>query len=862
MARSKNPVKKFFPGIFSLLILSASLLTASYFLPRLTGKDTNIFSHAASPVIFSDDFSTLSNWTVTGAKVSSGQTATPNIIYNGKKSVKLVKNSSDAICLSKPLTPASDIRVKVSFYDDYGASAKISGSFISLRNTSIETLPQVTIGVRTGKYKGTINNQPVDFYFLRIGNNSYPVGSGLDPDSSSFIRRTPGWHTFEIVHTPYGTYAKIDGISLSYLPGINGVSKGFTKRIGMANQLTICNTWTNGEGYYSNLEISSPAVSAYPGAQTAIYNHINNYLTSYQPFTKSQITQIRDKTNSSGGWTKDWYTVSGVCRINADDAAASAVIWKKTGNQSYRDRAIASHDLVADDICYSSWKAGKEPYNTVTFPFIFSSWLLWNDLNPDQKNLSASIIGNELNFFANFNPANRWQGDSAAEENSWIAQDLWLGSVFLKNHPNSKLWQQKADLYAFHSLTLNESFGGQTTQTLEPGFFIQNHNTRNMTYQSLSVGQLGIVKLLSDQIGQPVSSSVWMNNVKNVWQAVEPTLDSGTLLAYMDNPKGTWPLAANRGNKDEQGLDPFYILNTLYFAQKNSLGKTGYPWFDKILEQAWYLYNDFSAMPIGGAYCADYASTPSCIWRYSEEIDPDIKTKWGIDVKLNEFRKQVYNSVLAGERLAVTAVFMDNILPRFSNSAQDTNIDNLKGFPSAVSGTSPLIIDFINTTGITNYKSIHFSPKTSLDIYYWPWSVLSNQKYRVYFYDNTLLPKGFNFGIQSQDKLQGLTLQVRSQNSSVSNCSVISEKSVVNHQCYVVRVGSQGSGNEKNTYVPRTTGWHFVDFYKSPGKFIMSIDGISDFEISDSLNINTTFISSSNWNIPTESDYVITNVSF
>lgn len=42
----------------------------------------------------------------------------------------------------------------------------------------------------------------------------------------------------------------------------------------------------------------------------------------------------------------------------------------------------------------------------------------------------------------------------------------------------------------------------------------------------------------------------------------------------------------------------------------------------------------------------------------------------------------------------------------------------------------------------------------------------------------------------------------------------------------------------------------------------MSIDGLTNYELPDSGNLNTFFVTSGNWNIPTESDFILTNISF
>lgn len=827
-----------------------SLFTVSYLVKNLSTQNTRVLTKADSQIIYSDNFSNLSAWTTTGTNSSLGQVASPNFQIAGKTAVKLAKTTSDAICLTKTITPSSDIRVKVQFYDDFNpqspASSATTGSFISLRNSTSPVLAQVTVGVRGGKYLQTIANSPTDFYFLRIGNNSYPSGSGVDPDSNSFIVRTPGWHTLELVNTPLSSYVEIDGINTSYLPVFNGVSKGFTGRVGMADQILMCNVWTNGTGYFSNLTISTPSVPAYD--QTlALFNPITNYLAKYPPYTSSQIKQM------SVGPFKDWYTPDGLCRMSADDAASSALIWKKTSNTTYRDRAISSLTTVLDtDICYPYWQAGITAYNATTFPVQLAVWYIWNDLSPQLKQKATSLIANELNYFSTFDPASRWNYDSAAEENSWIAQDLWFGAMLFPNHQNAELWRNKSDVYAYHSLSTNESYAGLTTQTLQPGNYVINHGNRNNAYQLLTLGQLGNAYLLSDRLGtNRPSNTTFMHNVSSVWTALRPSMDSA-VLSYTDNPSGTWTLAANRGNKDEHGLDPYYEINALLFLQKYNFSTSI---FDDTLKKGWYTYNDFTVMPAGGTNCMEYADINTCVWRYPFLIDPDTH------ISINEFRRRVYNAVAAGERFSFAAAVTDMSL----SLPKVLDYKPAYYLPPAISSgtsqpTSDKINKFISATGINNYRSFHFEPHSSVDILSWQDSLSDNKTMRIFYFDDSKKNIGMNLGWQNASKSLGLSFQVKSLNDPVTLCNKSYLKASFSTQCYVVRISGQAPANEQSTKLARTTGWHYIDFSNNSGTYSMSVDGVKIYSTTSTDPLNTFFITSSNWSTPTTSDYILTKI--
>ncbi len=835
---------------FGLTILLVMVLTGFTFLVKnLSSENTRLYSKAAGSVILSDGFTSLSSWTPTGVNTSIGQVATPGYSIGGKSGVKLTMNGGGALCLTRNITPSSDIRVHVEFYDDYNtanpAASNTSGSFIALRNSHSANLSEIMAGVHNGKYVQTINGKLKDFYFLRLGYNSYPSGSGIDPDSSSFVARSSGWHSFDLVNTAYGSYAEIDGVNTSYLPAINGTSKGYTNRVGLADQILLCNTWINGSSYYANLIVYTPAVPAFPGSVAALYNPIVNYLNQYPAPDASNKNQFPYIGNYS-----DWYTRAGLCRLYADDAAASAVAWKKYANSGWKVRALNSLTKALDlENCYPLWQAGVIDYNVQTFPVQLAVWYLWNDLSPQLKQSSRSIIANELNFFTTFAPANRWQNDSAAEENSWIAQDLWIGANLFSNHPNASLWRSKAEIYANWSLsggTENPPVG----HTLEyPGYYVQNHNVRNNHYQLLALGQLGNIFLLADRLGisQP-NISTYGHNISNVWSAVKDSLSG---LSYINNPPNVWPLPVTRGNKDEHGLDPYYQINTLYFLQKHGLGGSV---FDDTMRLGWYMYNDTTVMPAAGSNFMNYASDPG-VWRYPLSVD------CGYNGFINDFRRWVYNSVAAGERFSFTAAVADTSLqlpPRLDNSAV---FYPPSGIYADTAGTSSNnITGFIQATGINHYIKYHFDAHPAVDLISWTDNLADGHTLRINFYDDPSKNSGMNFGWLTTGKASGLSFQIKT-GDPVASCSKSWLRGALfTTQCYIVRTNANSPSSEISTSLARTNGWHYVDFMKSGNTYTMNFDGLRSYNMTTLDSLNYFFIASGNWSIPTVSDFVVTKL--
>jgi hypothetical protein len=839
-------------GMFYLLATGLMVFTLAVLVKTLPNQ-TRLFSKASSTVVLSDDFTNLNDWTVNGADSSSGQVTTPNVSFNGKTAVKLVKSTNSALCLSRNITASNNIRVEVQFYDDFNAAnpnaSLTTGSFVSLRNDKLVNLPQITVGVKGGKYVQTVDGMVKDFYFLRLGDNAPPVGSSLIVDSNSFVARRAGWHKLSLINTPMGSYVEIDGVNTAYLPVFNGVSKGFVQNIGLANQIIICNSWFNGAAYYANLTVSTPAVENYPGPEEALYQPVFNYLSQYSPYTVEQISKMES------GVSKDWYTADTLCRLAADDAAASAIVWRKTGQSTYRDRAVNSLNTVFNlPVCYAKWQAGVPLVNVHVYPAILATWFLWSDLSPELKQLTTNIIANELNFYSTFNPANRWAGDSAAEENSWIALDLWLGSHLFSQHPNASIWRAKADVYAFHSLTSGESYNGLITQTLEPGFYVQNHGVRNNSYQLLSLGQLSNAFLFADKTNtEKPSAGTFGHNYAETWNAVKASLDPTTFLNFIDKPKGTWPIPLSRGLKDEYGLDPYYHINTLLYLQKYGYAPSI---FDDTLRQGWYLYNDITVMPLGGTNCLENANVLSCSWRYPFSIDPELH------ISLNEYRRRVYNSVAAGERFNFTAAIFDQKIVLPSSLTYDLKTTSTPTSSSGLipSATSGVINNFISATKLTNSRTFHFDANSNLDLVSWVDNLTDNKTLRIYFYDDATKKIGMNFGWQTTDKTAGLGLQVNNVSSSASACTKLHLRAALTTRCYTVRIKGQAASNEQSTLLTRTTGWHFVDFTNQAGVYTMNLDGIKSYSFSSAAPLTYFYIASSNWKIPTNSDFVVLKI--
>lgn len=153
--------------------------------------------------IFNDSFETgLGNWTLiqpnnqTGLNIVPGGYYTPNRIdFNF---------TSTPIILEKQFSQQSKVIAQVYFYDQLNNT---QGTKLYLGNNTYG----VNLGVNTNEFA-----------------NSYFIST--DASQNQFIdtkvTRTQGWHLFQLVTTPGGTYAKVDGQFIdTKLPSMQNATK-------------------------------------------------------------------------------------------------------------------------------------------------------------------------------------------------------------------------------------------------------------------------------------------------------------------------------------------------------------------------------------------------------------------------------------------------------------------------------------------------------------------------------------------------------------------------------------------------------------------------------------------------------------
>ncbi len=99
------------------------------------------------------------------------------------------------------------------------------------------------------------------------------------------------------------------------------------------------------------------------------------------------------------------------------------------------------------------------------------------------------------NHFSNINKVrNRYQGNTAAEENAWIAMFLAIAANLYPDEPNSANWEKFARTFAYHTITTSGDgpYGGIKTQTVHDDFVMDNTGYHpNCIYPIWTLNYLG-----------------------------------------------------------------------------------------------------------------------------------------------------------------------------------------------------------------------------------------------------------------------------------------------------------------------------------------------------------------------------------
>ncbi len=335
----------------------------------------------AAPVMI-DDFegSSLSGWTVLSGAAGVGLSQKQS--FSGHSSLRLAWPGT-ALEIKKTLSSATNRRYFLRYFDNLDSQ---KGFYWQLKDSP--TGEYYMIGLRTA-YPNSTN--PATFFVRYSDNDGNPIffDTGL--------KRTAGWHQLEIVITEIGSFARIDGFNTSYLGTQNGY-RPFNQKLKKADELSLAATWqAQSEDFFDAL--SYEPIASFPGTKGALIARISNFADAYGQATDwgGQFTPAALAANVDTARTLANFTLALTTLCFADPSSdycspilplleKIAASYFLTGNQWKAVNSSNSHFLY-------------ECSPHVLYPFVFSSWLLRDQIPEDKYRQFWEMITAEADWF-------------------------------------------------------------------------------------------------------------------------------------------------------------------------------------------------------------------------------------------------------------------------------------------------------------------------------------------------------------------------------------------------------------------------------------------------------------------------------
>jgi len=549
----------FLKGTLVILLCTSLLLTVTPF-------SLHPNKASAETIIFQDSFeSGLGNWQLTGGPI---ETST-SMASDGTRSVSVGYNSSSNWRFASHLfsQPLSSARVMIKIYDDLTLP---SGDYAFLSLSDANYTKGLSIGIKPA---------------VSSSNYVYCPTERLEGCMDSGIPRTKGWHELKIFVTPKGSYGKIDKKTLTTLPAnqINHpVNTSFTQfqRINFGVQ----GTSGSGKVYFDFAYIPNipPAPSDPEIARIAIKTFIDTY-----PLDLNTVGQLIEKRKADKKWypnsTHIYITLLNISNIYTAD-------YLITGQTSSLAKAIETIRYVVER--KNDWYGDNFLMSLVTYYIVRNSWPIWQNLPLD---LQAKIrdLGREAgNFLLTQNPLSDYINDSKGEENNWKAIALDALSSAFSDMPESSLWFEKARIFAFHSLSRYETFGGITTRTIYDDYLFDNHNLHpNPSYALGVVASLANITYRNQKM-KGYSPEEYKQNAFEVWKKMKEYIDFRNFYFKGWKISGPDVIKTGRDDWNDDALAPivYRFIKEVFGDNSVSDPETGFSTSDLARHAMEYFY--------------------------------------------------------------------------------------------------------------------------------------------------------------------------------------------------------------------------------------------------------------------------------
>ena len=127
-----------------------------------------------------------------------------------------------------------------------------------------------------------------------------------------------------------------------------------------------------------------------------------------------------------------------------------------------------------------------------------AAWLVWAQLPEDVQLMVARMVEHEANRYNTRRPDSGYLLDTKAEENAWNSEAIALAACMFPDHPNAKLWHERARVYMINAFTRSGDRTSDrvvdgkplrervTTVTLHEDYTLENHHRVHPDYLSCS----------------------------------------------------------------------------------------------------------------------------------------------------------------------------------------------------------------------------------------------------------------------------------------------------------------------------------------------------------------------------------------
>ena len=132
-----------------------------------------------------------------------------------------------------------------------------------------------------------------------------------------------------------------------------------------------------------------------------------------------------------------------------------------------------------------------------------AGWILWDDLDREQKIAVARMLEYEANRFIGAEPRNQEFDNTGAEENAWDSHCTSLAFNMIPYHPNRRKWDEATKIYMYNSFSVmadlaDTSIGDDgkmirewvSTVNAHPDFTVENHRRVHIGYLKTTLSLL------------------------------------------------------------------------------------------------------------------------------------------------------------------------------------------------------------------------------------------------------------------------------------------------------------------------------------------------------------------------------------